>query len=1014
MITVADSIGIKLLSPDCLLTGVGNELHQYYLDSSNQTVHRQISLNFRSKIYGISSFDEHNESDSQYVVVHGGREVAIFILSIDKHLKLVTHLTLSDWISSIKVYKPISSEEVSFCVLSAHSVASKLNVNINGKWRIEHKASCTDKCTLYCSFIIGNDWAETTIFGGTAFGELIIWNASGSGLQREVLHRLSGHNGVIFSINCSLANNLITTTSDDRSVKVWKLQFPPDAPRDWRVCSIEPTKSMFGHTARIFSHKIIEYNGKVYIISVGEDSNVCVWSPDGHLISRQPMTSSVSLWNLDYDSTRQYLFACGNDGNVHQSCLQDILNGTQYLCENIEIQYFGDGEYVDKLVIMEGNGIVVMLTNKRKLFYGKVEDTISQIVWKPLPDAEIGYKITVLETYESLVATAGYAFVTMYQFKNGQFNKVYHDQLAKASADSSPLLRSLQFLTEMEFVICDARGNGSLILIDETFNVIKNQPFQMPPSKERWITVAARFESYLVIGDRFGNMHLYIEIADTLNLKHTLWHVHGNLGCKTIFRTTMENPLQFKCAGHQSRVKKIAINATTQELELISTHDIPIKWCEKSLHIDKHRNILLAGFNERHFIAWRIDNSYRFEFECGGGHRAWALYIDRRTSKVYLFFIRSKLMNCVQFYLHDSTLQPFTIPKNNWHSRPCNTMRIIQLISERHLIVSGGDDNLLKFSEINTIKPNNVLRHHFDMVVHISNIRSIFSLRLATTDESSDKKKWLIFSAGGRAQICVTEIQIDQQQNLQFHEICDFMLRSSDLDRKRNKQTQIIYFDPETRFMSLVAYFGKNDINLVGGCSDGFIRTFKYANGTISLDTSTFYGRCFLNVYHFKFNGCNYLITMATDGLIAFWSLDNFNENSQPFFNVQHHDSGINSFDIFIDSNEICIATGGDDQAIVISVLQIEAKSNNEINISVSKTIKFPFNHTAQVNGVKFSVDQKYLYSVSVDQTIMRVDLSDFYIRQIGYSCISDAKGLQIVDLERVLVYGCGLQALKV
>lgn len=214
MITVADSIGIKLLSPDCLLTGnnssndfkflmfpihfqylffpiegVGNELHQYYyLDSSNLTVHRKISLNFRSKIYGISS------SNSQFVVVHGGRELAVFLLTVDKHLKLISRLTLNDWISSIKVYSPTSSEEVSFCVVSAHSVASQFIVNINGKWRIEHKASCTDKCTLYCSFIIGDEWTETTIFGGTASGELIIWNANGNGSQREVLHRLSGHN----------------------------------------------------------------------------------------------------------------------------------------------------------------------------------------------------------------------------------------------------------------------------------------------------------------------------------------------------------------------------------------------------------------------------------------------------------------------------------------------------------------------------------------------------------------------------------------------------------------------------------------------------------------------------------------------------------------------------------------------------------------------------------------------------------------------------------------------------
>lgn len=538
--------------------------------------------------------------------------------------------------------------------------------------------------------------------------------------------------------------------------------------------------------------------------------------------------------------------------------------------------------------------------------------------------------------------------------------------------------------------------------------------FSLILGKERWITVAARFENYLVVGDRHGNMHLY-EISDTLALKHTLWHVHGNLGCKSIFQTTPKHRLQFESTGHQGKMKTIRINDTKSELELKSTHDIPIKWCDKSLCIDEHHNILLAGFNERHFIAWRRDNSFRFEYETGGGHRAWDLYFDKDTSKAHLFFVRSKSLNCVQFLLHDSTLHPFNVPKNNWHSKPCNTMRIIQLSDERFLIASGGDDNLLKFNEISMIKSDNrqVLEQHFDMVLHISNIRSIFALQTAV-DGCDDKENWLIFSAGGRAQICVTETKIDQQNNAQFHEICDFMLRSSDLERKRTKQTQNIYFDPETRFMSLVAFYRENEIHLAVGCSDGYIRTFNYRNGSISLDISTFYGRCILHVYQFQFNDCHYLISMATDGLICFWTLDNFQEDSKPIFTFQHHDSGINSFDIFIGENRMFVATGGDDQDIVISILQLDAKKRNEINISMMKTVKFPYNHTAQVNGMKFSADRKYLYTASVDQTIMKIDLNDFSITQANYSCISDAKGLQIIDMNHILIYGCGMQVLNI
>lgn len=795
-------------------------------------------------------------------------------------------------------------------------------------------------------------------------------------------------------------------------MKIWNLTWPLNEPIDWSNCKIDPLKSMFGHTARIFNHKIIEYIGAVYIITVGEDGNVCVWSSNGHLVTREPIASGISLWNLDYDSMRQYLFACGSDGNVHQLNLRNILNETQYLCENIEIDGLDDREYVTKLVIMQEDGIVILLTYNQQLMYGPIMNKISEIEWRPIPDAEVGYKITVLETHGSLVATAGYQYLTFYQFENGHFNKVYHSE-PSLSCDR-PLIRSLKFINEMKFVVCDARGNASLMKMDENFNIIANQPFQMPPSKERWITIAACFGIYLVIGDRFGNMHLY-EIHENLQFKHTLKHVHGNLGCKTIFQTP-GNSLQFESAGHQSKLKSIVINESTKELELKSTHDIPIKWCDKTIRMNEQQ-ILLGGFNERHFIAWTTNSSYRFEIDCGGGHRAWDLHVNRKTLKAHLFFVRSKLLSCVQFELHDSTLHPFNITKTNWHSWPCNTMRCIQLTDDRFLIASGGDDNLLKFNEITMFNPikscgtTNMLRHCFDMVLHISNIRSIFTLQLPS---SSVNESWLIFSAGGRAQICVTELRIDTQRNVQFNEICQFMLRSSDLHRKRTKQTQIIYFDPETRFMSLIAYQHFNHICLVVGCSDGFIRTFSYINDSITLNCSVFVGRCILNVYHFKYAHRNFSITMATDGLLMFWTLDNFTDTSIPFFQYRHHNSGINSFDIHLnESDQMFIATGGDDQSIVVTVFELQS-NKNDLQISVLKTNKFLNNHTAQVNGVKFSIDQKYVYSASVDQTIMQIDLNDLSITQAAYTCVSDAKGLQTINSNTILIYGCGMQIINI
>lgn len=471
-------------------------------------------------------------------------------------------------------------------------------------------------------------------------------------------------------------------------------------------------------------------------------------------------------------------------------------------------------------------------------------------------------------------------------------------------------------------------------------------------------------------------------------------------------------------SGHDGKLKLIAIDCMKKQLKAQITYHIPMVWCDKMLEFDTKNCLLLAGFNDSHFIAWTNDNNFRFEYDCGGGHRYWDLFIDKLKLQANLIFIRNKKMRTVKFNLNDIKALPFHIPMNDWHSRPCNTIHIIKSTNNHTLMVSGGDDNLLKFNEIDVnshndeFMPGILLQTKFDIVSHISNIRTISSIPV-TNRVFVDK--WLVFSAGGRAQICVTEIEINEDQSLNCREVCDFMLRSTDLERKRSGNSQLMYIDPETRFMSLIALrlLEGHDITLFIGCSDGFLRQFRFSQESISFKSSVFYGRCILYIHNFEFKGENYLVSMATDGLIAFWLADNFNETSKPFFTYQHHGSGINSFDAFIDDfDRLYFATGGDDQTIVLSVLFL-SKEDTNLKVEVEKSTKYPFNHTAQITGVQFCTESKSLYTIGVDQIVTLINLNDFSTKQIGYTCISDAKGLKIIDPHLALIFGCGLQKIN-
>lgn len=143
-------------------------------------------------------------------------------------------------------------------ILTAHGVACRFFLNTDEKCnKIIDKISLPDYSTLYCSLIVGQTWQETIFFGGTALGELLLWQMDPNNVDNgaTILHRLSAHNGVVFSIRCSLEHGIITTTSDDRSVKIWNLTKTQTV--TWKNCSIKPIRSLFGHTGRVFCNKII-------------------------------------------------------------------------------------------------------------------------------------------------------------------------------------------------------------------------------------------------------------------------------------------------------------------------------------------------------------------------------------------------------------------------------------------------------------------------------------------------------------------------------------------------------------------------------------------------------------------------------------------------------------------------------------------------------------------------------------------------------------------------------------
>lgn len=98
---------------------------------------------------------------------------------------------INDWINNVQLYS--SQQQLSMCLLTSHSVALHFAFQTVDRPIETERIACADKSTLYSSCLVGSQWSETLVFGGTALGDLMIWSLA-TERNGTILHRLSGHN----------------------------------------------------------------------------------------------------------------------------------------------------------------------------------------------------------------------------------------------------------------------------------------------------------------------------------------------------------------------------------------------------------------------------------------------------------------------------------------------------------------------------------------------------------------------------------------------------------------------------------------------------------------------------------------------------------------------------------------------------------------------------------------------------------------------------------------------------
>lgn len=760
-------------------------------------------------------------------------------------------------------------------------------------------------------------------------------------------------------------------------MRIWNIQRTKQS-TNWKDVTISLQNTCYGHMDRVRASAIVEKYD--LIISIGEDSMICLWDLNGQLLSKKSSHQAGPIWDLDVNNKRRLIVTGGSDGGLLLHSLlpnKSLLQTLSSDCGSTNLFVFNPRKILytscSTLLCISHEGYLLKFCSESSswLLIDKMPEMFSYCV----VDSKFNKTIIcgldgTIRIYEEIEK----------KFKLLIKKVIFEERIVSVSIAQIDTI-----------LICSVHGEIFLYTIkDDDFK--KQNKYKVPLSSEPWFTAADLYQDYVIIGDRKGNIHLYNN--EYLPI-HTIYKVHCHLGVTNII---IQNDLIIS-TGRNGKFAVFKICA--RKLVQLSCTKIDLKWIDRSIFINNVQ--LLCGFIANKFIICTV-NEVVWEVDCGGGHRSWDMCIN--DNNINLTFIKNGTIYTTSAILTEVLVKPL---ENSFISREINCLTSLIFNNKFAMFVSGGEDTVLNISIFNVIL--NKLEKLFTIQTHLSSIKDVKVIKLYDDNRLAS---FYIISCGSRAQICISKVDIDISNSdeplIQSQYLGEHMLNNSDI-LKRNKSTQDEYND--MRYMSLalinqeIQNFTK-DLILVAGCSDGFLRLFKLDKNNdlkieINLVALELNGKCILNVTSIQYGEENYIIlTMDSEGKVQLWSFLSDICKVHSIISWKLHENGINSYDVMVlEDDTFILATGGDDNSLKLTLFTISTVSDklnaNKIDIWENKTV-----HCAQITGITIF---KYLILItSIDQRISLFKCKAN--KDEGIKCefldqrlttVADIKGLRII-----------------
>ncbi|KAF6215252.1 hypothetical protein GE061_010004 [Apolygus lucorum] len=889
-------------------------------------------------------------------------------------IRLLYTLAVQDWVLDCIWL----NGEASIAVLTANNSVISYDLLLNA-YTLSSTSYCSERCILYSGKLLGNTWDDITVLAGTVFSTIMIWTNDWDSTSVNVIHELEGHKGVIFSITFCELTRRICSTSDDRTVRVWDVESDGPNMLDWKNCSISLKFSLYGHSARVWRNNFL-FNGK--IVSVGEDSKICLWNNDGILDNQWSGHQNGEIWSLAVSETHELIATGGSDGGISlwpiaRAPVPHILKFDSSKAESIP-----------RCVGLTENGSPFMVNSQGAILLHTMGSW--QLV---MTDSRFSsyciHSISPNRTFVAFGSICGCILIC--RTASNSISKLQDMKVCNGR------IFSMVWLSDETLVICEADGIFSMWNLSvDSCSLEKSQTFILPFSKERWITSCTANEQYIVCGDRIGSLFLYSKYGGG-NPIFCSKRIHGHNGVTDV--KLIDGKVY--STGRDGKYREFVIE--NEELVLVRCLKLKLDWAAAIIET-KLLHRLLICFHDVFFVIWSIQERRPIlKIDCGGGHRSWDCFINTNDNTISMTYIKGKSI----FYccVPAKNVISHTVVHGS-HPKAINAAALVPLAQphQNQLVILGGEDTTLRLVSVG----NNSETQISVLQSHLSSIRAVVCFR------SNFQDTVYVASGGGRGQLVLWKFFQSEKNSLL--EIIE--LRSHCVIAPPDKNQEVTHDSAEMRIMDLELYQNSSEIlTIAAACSDGMLRLFNYEISTNIINHLEDVDRrhCLLKLIRVEWD-TPFLVSACTSGLLVLHCTSSNSTTNQSEKSYSVSNSGINSCDYKLTRDHFVVSCAGDDALVNIIVFAL----NNE-KLDMKYHWKNETAHTCQISGVKMA--ENWLFTAGLDRslTIFSWTWADNELKASVLSrynlCIPDVHGTLVWRRDcdeniSVYVHGLGTQLL--